>query len=127
MVAESSLKAAEDATPEKGKTKKGKARAKEIEKEAEQASAVQVRQEERRVAVETVRAYKEAEAAVWTSYATWLVSLQVSSAADEKSENFAEEEAMGVRLRACRACPQSAGAWTDLLSSMVRIYSFLSV
>ncbi|ORY30589.1 hypothetical protein BCR39DRAFT_529041 [Naematelia encephala] len=66
------------------------------------------KEEDLRVAEESLKAYKDAEAGVWLRYQQWMKG------------NSTEQEASEVGSRAIRACPGSASLWIEFLSQLER-------
>ncbi|EAL22747.1 hypothetical protein CNBB1950 [Cryptococcus deneoformans B-3501A] len=80
------------------KSKKGKAKGKKKEDELEATTLA----EQKQMAEEAIRAYKDAEAGIWAKYASW---------SEEAIHAMTGTE---VRKKAVRAVPHCGGAWADL-------------
>ncbi|ODO10809.1 hypothetical protein I350_01407 [Cryptococcus amylolentus CBS 6273] len=90
----------------KKKSKKGKGKKKD-EPEEEDVKGILV--EQKKMAEQAFRAYKDAEASIWARYAAWA------------DDNQGPEQGLSVRLRAVRAVPQSGTAWADLLQDLANL------
>nr|XP_019045381.1 hypothetical protein I302_05770 [Kwoniella bestiolae CBS 10118]OCF24311.1 hypothetical protein I302_05770 [Kwoniella bestiolae CBS 10118] len=71
-------------------------------------SAIDAIHEQVRVAGEAVRAYKDAEASLWSKYAGWAL------------DTLSLDSANHIWSRAARACPQNGDIWVNLLLNEVR-------
>ncbi len=116
MSVSDAIKAAEASGKKPGR--KGKGKMKAVEDDADVTDFATLRQQ-LRLAEETVRAYKEGEAGIWATYASWAVSITLFSEADQQEDAGSTEEVRDVRVRATRSCPQNASTWCRLLNSIV--------
>lgn len=90
---------------EQSKSKKSKTKGKKKEDGPEPTTLA----EQKQMAEEAIRAYKDAEAGIWAKYASW------------SEETIHAATGTEVRKKAVRAVPHCASAWADLFQDTVSV------